>query len=102
MSTAYDVRRADWLIVCAVAVYLIVTRANNKYCFAILFVATASFLGAIFCSQISRRTGLALLALLTFAAVNSRHAMNEYNDVQTGEYQGWVTIISDPQNIGAA
>ena len=95
-------RRADWLIVCAVAVYLIVTRANNKYCFAILFVATASVLGAIFCSQISRRTGLALLALLTFAAVNSRHALNEYNDVQTGEYQGWVTIISDPQNIGAA
>ena len=102
MATSYDVRRADWLIVFGVVVYLCITRASSEISIAILFASVIGFVAAVYRTQLLRQVAVLLLLMFVFAALNSRRALNEYGDVQTGEYQGFATVISDPRNIGAA
>lgn len=102
MTTSYDVRRADWLIVFGVVVYLCITRASSEISIAILLVTAIGFVVAVYRAQLSRQVAVLLLLMFVFAALNSRHALSEFNDVQTGEYQGFATVMSDPRNIGAA
>ncbi len=102
MTTSYDVRRADWLIVFGVVVYLCITRASSEISIAILLVTAIGFVVAVYRAQLSRQVAILLLLMFVFAALNSRHALSEFNDVQTGEYQGFATVMSDPRNIGAA
>lgn len=102
MTTSYDVRRADWLIVFGVVVYLCITRASIEISIAILLVTAIGFVVAVYRAQLSRQVAILLLLMFVFAALNSRHALSEFNDVQTGEYQGFATVMSDPRNIGAA
>jgi len=96
------VRRADWLIVFGVVVYLCITRASSEISIAILLVTAIGFVVAVYRAQLSRQVAILLLLMFVFAALNSRHALSEFNDVQTGEYQGFATVMSDPRNIGAA
>lgn len=95
-------RRADWLIVFGVVVYLCITRASSEISIAILLVTAIGFVVAVYRAQLSRQVAILLLLMFVFAALNSRHALSEFNDVQTGEYQGFATVMSDPRNIGAA
>ena len=95
-------RRADWLIVFGVVVYLCLTRASSEISIAILLVTAIGFVVAVYRAQLSRQVAVLLLLIFVFAALNSRHALSEFNDVQTGEYQGFATVMSDPRNIGAA
>ena len=95
-------RRADWLIVFGVVVYLCITRASSEISIAILLVTAIGFVVAVYRAQLSRQVAVLLLLMFVFAALNSRHALSEFNDVQTGEYQGFATVMSDPRNIGAA
>ena len=95
-------RRADWLIVFGVVVYLCITRASIEISIAILLVTAIGFVVAVYRAQLSRQVAVLLLLMFVFAALNSRHALSEFNDVQTGEYQGFATVMSDPRNIGAA
>ena len=95
-------RRADWLIVFGVVVYLCLTRASSEISIAILLVTAIGFVVAVYRAQLSRQVAVLLLLMFVFAALNSRHALSEFNDVQTGEYQGFATVMSDPRNIGAA
>ncbi len=95
-------RRADWLIVFGVVVYLCITRASSEISIAILLVTAIGFVVAVYRAQLSRQVAVLLLLVFIFGAINSRHALSEFNDVQTGEYQGFATVMSDPRNIGAA
>ncbi len=95
-------RRADWLIVFGVVVYLCITRASSEISIAILLVTAIGFVVAVYRAQLSRQVAILLLLMFVFAALNSRHALSEFNDVQTGKYQGFATVMSDPRNIGAA
>ena len=95
-------RRADWLIVFGVVVYLCITRASSEISIAILLVTAIGFVVAVYRAQLSRQVAVLLLLMFVFAALNSRHALSEFNDVQTGEYQGFATVMSDPRNIGVA
>ncbi len=95
-------RRADWLIVFGVVVYLCITRASSEISIAILLVTAIGFVVAVYRAQLSRQVAVLLLLMFVFAALNSRHALSGFNDVQTGEYQGFATVMSDPRNIGAA
>ena len=95
-------RRADWLIVFGVVVYLCITRASSEISIAILLVTAIGFVVAVYRAQLSRQVAVLLLLMFVFAALNSRHALSEFNDVQTGKYQGFATVMSDPRNIGAA
>ncbi len=95
-------RRADWLIVFGVVVYLCITRASIEISIAILLVTAIGFVVAVYRAQLSRQVAVLLLLMFVFAALNSRHALSEFNDVQTGKYQGFATVMSDPRNIGAA
>lgn len=102
MNTSYDVRRADWLIVFGVVVYLCVTRASERTGIAILLATAIGCATSVYRAHLSRLVAILLLLILVFGAINSRHALSEFRDVKTGEYEGLATVISDPRNIGAA
>ena len=102
MTTSYDVRRSDWLIVFGVAVYLCVTRASKTVCIAILIAVAISCIVALHRSLISRSLASFLILIFAFGAINSQRALNDFADVRLGEYEGYATVISDPQNIGVA
>ena len=102
MTTSYDVRRIDWLIVFGVAVYLCVTRASKTVCVAILIAAAISCIVARRLSMISRPVASLLILIFVFGAINSQRATNDFANVRLGEYEGYATVMADPQNIGAA
>jgi competence protein ComEC len=102
MTTSYDVRRTDWLIVFGVAVYLCVTRASKTVCIAILIAVAISCFVGLRRSIISRSGASLLILIFVFGAINSQRATNDFADVRLGEYEGYATVMSDPQNIGAA
>ena len=102
MTTSYDVRRIDWLIVFGVAVYLCVTRASKTVCVAILIAAAISCIVARRLSMISRPVASLLILIFVFGAINSQRATNDFANVRLGEYEGYATVMNDPQNIGAA
>ena len=102
MTTSYDVRRIDWLIVFGVAVYLCVTRASKTVCVAILIAVAISCIVARGRSLISRSVASLLILIFVFGAINSQRALNEFANVRLGEYEGYATVMADPQNIGAA
>jgi competence protein ComEC len=102
MTTSYDVRRIDWLIVIGVAMYLCVTRANKTVCVAILIAVAISCIIAWRRLMISRSLASLLILICVFGALNSQRALNEFADVRLGEYEGYATVMADPQNIGAA
>ncbi|MFM7493583.1 MAG: hypothetical protein ACKO2A_06720, partial [Acidimicrobiaceae bacterium] len=102
MTTSYDVRRSDWLIVFGVAVYLCVTRASRTICVAILIAIAIGCVVAQSRSLISRSLASCLILIFAFGAINSQRARNDFADVQLGEFDGYATVISDPQNIGVA
>ncbi|MFM8663544.1 MAG: ComEC/Rec2 family competence protein [Acidimicrobiaceae bacterium] len=102
MTTSYDVRRSDWLIVFGVGVYLCVTRASRTICVAILIAIAIGCVVAQSRSLISRSLASFLISIFAFGAINSQRALNDFADVRLGEYVGYATVISDPQNIGVA
>ena len=102
MTTSYDVRRIDWLIVFGVAVYLCVTRASKTVCVAILIAVAISCIVARRRSMISRPVASLLILIFVFGAINSQRATNDFANVRLGEYEGYATVMADPQNIGAA
>ena len=102
MTTSYDVRRIDWLIVFGVAVYLCVTRASKTVCVAILIAVAISCIVARRLSMISRLVASLLILIFVFGAINSQRAINDFANVRLGEYEGYATVMADPQNIGAA
>ena len=102
MTTSYDVRRIDWLIVFGVAVYLCVTRASKTVCVAILIAVAISCIVARRLSMISRPVASLLILIFVFGAINSQRATNDFANVRLGEYEGYATVMADPQNIGAA
>ncbi|MFM8247784.1 MAG: ComEC/Rec2 family competence protein, partial [Acidimicrobiaceae bacterium] len=102
MTTSYDVRRSDWLIVFGVGVYLCVTRASRTICVAILIAIAIGCVVAQSRSLISRSLASCLILIFAFGAINSQRARNDFADVQLGEFDGYATVISDPQNIGVA
>ncbi|MGA1611982.1 MAG: hypothetical protein ACO38R_08415, partial [Ilumatobacteraceae bacterium] len=102
MTTSYDVRRSDWLIVFGVAVYLCVTRASKTVCIAILIAVAISCVVALHRSLISRSLASFLILIFAFGAINSQRALNDFANVRLGEYEGYATVMSDPQNIGVA
>ncbi|MFM8779647.1 MAG: hypothetical protein ACKOEF_10320, partial [Acidimicrobiaceae bacterium] len=102
MTTSYDVRRSDWLIVFGVGVYLCVTRASRTICVAILIAIAIGCVVAQSRSLISRSLASCLILIFAFGAINSQRALNDFADVQLGEFDGYATVISDPQNIGVA
>ena len=102
MTTSYDVRRIDWLIVFGVAVYLCVTRASKTVCVAILIAVAISCIVARRLSMISRLVASLLILIFVFGAINSQRATNDFANVRLGEYEGYATVMADPQNIGAA
>ena len=95
-------RRIDWLIVFGVAVYLCVTRASKTVCVAILIAAAISCIVARRLSMISRPVASLLILIFVFGAINSQRATNDFANVRLGEYEGYATVMADPQNIGAA
>ena len=95
-------RRIDWLIVFGVAVYLCVTRASKTVCVAILIAAAISCIVARRLSMISRPVASHLILIFVFGAINSQRATNDFANVRLGEYEGYATVMADPQNIGAA
>ena len=95
-------RRIDWLIVFGVAVYLCVTRASKTVCVAILIAAAVSCIVARRLSMISRPVASLLILIFVFGAINSQRATNDFANVRLGEYEGYATVMADPQNIGAA
>ena len=102
MTTSYDVRHTDWLIVFGVAVYLCVTRASKTVCLVILIAVAISCVVALHRSMIERSLASLLILILMFGAINSRRALNDFADVRLGQYEGYAIVASDPQNIGAA
>ena len=52
--------------------------------------------------MISRSLASLLILICVFGALNSQRALNEFADVRLGEYEGYATVMADPQNIGAA
>ena len=95
-------RRIDWLIVFGVAVYLCVTRASKTVCVAILIAVAISCIVARRLSMISRPVASLLILIFVFGAINSQRATNDFANVRLGEYEGYATVMADPQNIGAA
>ena len=95
-------RRIDWLIVFGVAVYLCVTRASKTVCVAILIAVAISCIVARRLSMISRLVASLLILIFVFGAINSQRATNDFANVRLGEYEGYATVMADPQNIGAA
>ena len=95
-------RRIDWLIVFGVAVYLCVTRASKTVCVAILIAVAISCIVARRRSMISRPVASLLILIFVFGAINSQRATNDFANVRLGEYEGYATVMADPQNIGAA
>ena len=95
-------RRIDWLIVFGVAVYLCVTRASKTVCVAILIAVAISCIVARRRSMISRLVASLLILIFVFGAINSQRAINDFANVRLGEYEGYATVMADPQNIGAA
>ena len=95
-------RRIDWLIVFGVAVYLCVTRASKTVCVAILIAVAISCIVARGRSMISRPVASLLILIFVFGAINSQRATNDFANVRLGEYEGYATVMADPQNIGAA
>ena len=95
-------RRIDWLIVFGVAVYLCVTRASKTVCVAILIAVAISCIVARRLSMISRPVASHLILIFVFGAINSQRATNDFANVRLGEYEGYATVMADPQNIGAA
>ena len=94
--------RIDWLIVFGVAVYLCVTRASKTVCVAILIAVAISCIVARRRSMISRPVASLLILIFVFGAINSQRATNDFANVRLGEYEGYATVMADPQNIGAA
>ena len=95
-------RRIDWLIVFGVAVYLCVTRASKTVCVAILIAVAISCIVARRRSMISRPVASLLILIFVFGAINSQRATNDFANVRLGEYEGYATVMADPQNIGVA
>ena len=102
MTPSYDVRRADWLIVFGVVVYLLITRASDKVCIAVLLAVAICCGISVYRSYLSRPVAILLLVIFAFGAINSRRALSEFGDVQTGEYAGYAKVMGDPRNIGVA
>ena len=102
MTISYDVRRHDWLIVFGVAVYLCVARASKTVCLSILIAVAISCVIALRRSMISRSLASVLISIFVFGAINSQRALNDFANVRLGDYEGYATVMSDPQNIGAA
>ena len=102
MTTSYDVRRIDWLIVIGVAVYLCVSRASKIVCVAILLAVAIGCVVARRRSIISRTLASLLILIFVFGALNSQRALNEFANVRLGEYEGYAKVMADPQNVGAA
>jgi competence protein ComEC len=102
MTTSYDVRRADWLIVFGVALYLVVTRASKSVFLALIIAVAICCVSAFRRSLISRSLAAIVTLIFLFGAINSQRALNEIANVEIGVYEGYATVISDPQNIGVA
>jgi competence protein ComEC len=71
-------------------------------CVAILIAVAISCVAAQRKSMISRSLASILILIFVFGAINSQRALNDFADVRVGEYEGYATVMSDPQNIGAA
>ncbi len=52
--------------------------------------------------MISRPVASLLILIFVFGAINSQRATNDFANVRLGEYEGYATVMADPQNIGAA
>jgi competence protein ComEC len=52
--------------------------------------------------MISRPVASLLILIFVFGAINSQRAINDFANVRLGEYEGYATVMADPQNIGAA
>ena len=52
--------------------------------------------------MISRPVASLLILIFVFGAINSQRALNDFANVRLGEYEGYATVMADPQNIGAA
>ena len=85
-----------------VAVYLCVTRASKTVCVAILIAVAISCIVARRRSLISRSVASLSILIFVFGAINSQRATNDFANVRLGEYEGYATVMTDPQNIGAA
>ena len=85
-----------------VAVYLCVTRASKTVCVAILIAVAISCIVARRRSLISRSVASLSILIFVFGAINSQRATNDFANVRLGEYEGYATVMADPQNIGAA
>jgi len=102
MTTSYDARRADWMTVFFVGAYLVVTRAPLQTSIAILILFLIVMFVLVKISRLANVVAVALVLLLMFGLLNSRHAQAELHDVELGPYSGLATIVSDPRQVGAA
>ena len=102
MTTAYDVRRADWLIVFLATVYLMITRASVEYCFLILFGIAAGGIFAVRRMGLRKSIAILIFLVVVLGFINSRRSIRELRSVTIGSYSGIATVISDPRNVGAA
>ncbi|MFM9122283.1 MAG: hypothetical protein ACKOQX_05335, partial [Actinomycetota bacterium] len=102
MTTSYDARRADRMTVFFVGAYLVVTRAPLQTSIAILILFLIVMFVLVKLSRLANVVALALVLLLMFGLLNSRHAQADLHDVELGPYSGLATIVSDPRQVGAA
>ncbi len=102
MTTSYDARRADWLIVLGVGIYLCMTRAELKLGILIFMMVVFACVFGVAKSRLSTKTTWLVAVVLMFGLLNSWRATNDYHRTNIGQYSGIAKIASDPRNIGPA